>query len=46
MRLTIAALAACVFALPAAAEDPLLEETVAFTGQIFHLGSGPIITIR
>jgi D-alanyl-D-alanine-carboxypeptidase/D-alanyl-D-alanine-endopeptidase len=37
MRLLIGMLVACAWAHPAFAEDPLLEETVAFTGQIFHL---------
>jgi serine-type D-Ala-D-Ala carboxypeptidase/endopeptidase len=35
-----AAAAAILAATPAAAEDPLLNEAVAFTGQIFHLYSG------
>lgn len=37
MRLLMSVFAVCAVALPAFADDPLLEETVGFTGQIFHL---------
>lgn len=40
MRLPLAAMLACAFALPADAGDALLEEALAFSGQIFHLDSG------
>lgn len=40
MRLPLAALLACAFALPAHAGDALLDEAVAFSGQILHLETG------
>ncbi len=40
MRLPLAALFACAITLPAEAADPLLEDALAFSGQIFHLESG------
>ncbi|MEZ5904800.1 MAG: D-alanyl-D-alanine-carboxypeptidase/endopeptidase AmpH [Geminicoccaceae bacterium] len=40
MRLILAAMLAWAFTLPARAADPLLEEALAFSGQIFHIESG------
>ncbi len=40
MRFPFAAMLVCAFTLPAQAADPLLEEALAFSGQIFHLESG------
>jgi len=37
MRMLLVALALCAASADAAADDPLLDETVFFTGQIFHL---------
>jgi len=40
MRNVVAAIAFCVAAVPAAAQNTLLEDTVSFTGEIFHIQSG------
>lgn len=40
MRFPVATLFACFIALPAQAADPLLEDALAFSGQIFHLDTG------
>ncbi|MFT4960707.1 MAG: D-alanyl-D-alanine-carboxypeptidase/D-alanyl-D-alanine-endopeptidase [Paracoccaceae bacterium] len=40
MKLTVFALALCVFAPAAQADDPLLNDALEFSGQIFHLDTG------
>ncbi|GAB5377490.1 MAG: D-alanyl-D-alanine-carboxypeptidase/ endopeptidase AmpH [Acuticoccus sp.] len=40
MKRLLAAFAICLAAAPAHAKDPLLEETVSFTGEIFQIQTG------
>lgn len=40
MKHVAAAIALCVAVAPASAKDALLEDTISFTGQIFHLQTG------